>query len=71
MMINVSSHVLTLMQAAEFREFWGERAQLRRFKDGSIKEAVVWVESEGVASQRTICKRIVQYLLERYVFLRV
>ena len=52
-------------QATEFREFWGDKAQLRRFKDESIKEAVVWVESGGVASQRTVCKRIVQYLLER------
>ncbi|KAL8925120.1 MAG: hypothetical protein Q9208_003625 [Pyrenodesmia sp. 3 TL-2023] len=25
-----------------FREFWGERAELRRFKDGTILESVVW-----------------------------
>jgi hypothetical protein len=29
-------------KAAEFREFWGERSQLRRFQDGVVKEVVVW-----------------------------
>ncbi|KAF2466725.1 pre-rRNA processing protein-like protein Utp22 [Lindgomyces ingoldianus] len=28
--------------AASFRQFWGEKAELRRFKDGSILESVVW-----------------------------
>ena len=26
----------------EFRQFWGDRSQLRRFQDGSVKEVVVW-----------------------------
>ncbi|KAG8630462.1 hypothetical protein KVT40_002081 [Elsinoe batatas] len=29
-------------EAAEFRKFWGEKAELRRFKDGSIVESLVW-----------------------------
>ena len=28
--------------ANEFRSFWGDRAELRRFKDGRICESVVW-----------------------------
>ena len=28
--------------AARFRAFWGARAELRRFPDGTISEAVVW-----------------------------
>jgi hypothetical protein len=28
--------------ARAFREFWGDRSELRRFQDGSICEAVVW-----------------------------
>lgn len=28
-----------LQQAAKFREFWGEKAELRRFKDGTIAES--------------------------------
>ena len=27
---------------AAFRDFWGEKADLRRFKDGSITESVLW-----------------------------
>lgn len=38
-------------QAAEFREFWGEKAELRRFKDGSISEALVWSSSTSVTLQ--------------------
>ena len=26
----------------QFREFWGEKSELRRFKDGRILESVVW-----------------------------
>ncbi|GIY22975.1 nucleolar protein 6 [Caerostris extrusa] len=28
--------------AKEFRKFWGDRSELRRFQDGTIREAVVW-----------------------------
>jgi len=28
--------------AAKFREFWGERSELRRFQDGVVREVVVW-----------------------------
>lgn len=28
-----------LKQALEFRKFWGEKAELRRFKDGRIAES--------------------------------
>ncbi|MED6181320.1 hypothetical protein PIB30_018258 [Stylosanthes scabra] len=29
-------------EALEFRKFWGEKAELRRFKDGRIAESTVW-----------------------------
>ncbi|CAN0366032.1 unnamed protein product, partial [Laminaria digitata] len=35
--------------ARKFREFWGDKSELRRFKDGSIVEAVVW---KGKGAQR-------------------
>jgi U3 small nucleolar RNA-associated protein 22 len=38
-------------RAAEFRRFWGEKAELRRFKDGSISEALVWSQSAPVMLQ--------------------
>lgn len=39
--------------AAKFRSFWGSRATLRRFKDGTIQHCVVWEakESEPLLSQ--------------------
>jgi hypothetical protein len=40
--------------AAAFREFWGDRAELRRFKDGSILEAVVWEQPAGYGCTRNI-----------------
>ncbi|KAK7883771.1 U3 snoRNP protein [Exophiala xenobiotica] len=38
-------------EAAEFRKFWGEKAELRRFKDGSISEALVWTSGTSVTLQ--------------------
>ena len=48
-------------QAAAFRKFWGDKAELRRFKDGSILETVVWQTSTG----QTVFEQIVRYLLQR------
>ena len=41
--------IMHVCQVAEYQEFWGAKCQLRRFKDGSIVEAVVW-EAEESAS---------------------
>ncbi|RMZ85406.1 hypothetical protein DV737_g719, partial [Chaetothyriales sp. CBS 132003] len=35
----------------EFRAFWGDKAELRRFRDGSISESLVWSASEPVTLQ--------------------
>lgn len=32
--------------AEEFRNFWGKKSELRRFKDGAIVDAVVWGEQD-------------------------
>ncbi|KAH7325084.1 Nrap protein [Stachybotrys elegans] len=49
--------------AARFRQFWGEKAELRRFKDGSILECVEW--SSKQPSQ--ICEEIARYILGRHL----
>ena len=49
-----------------FRDLWGDKAELRRFKDGSIAESVVW----GIARPEEaalIPSQIVTYLLERHL----
>ncbi|KAH0543993.1 hypothetical protein FGG08_001760 [Glutinoglossum americanum] len=49
-------------EAAAFRKFWGEKAELRRFKDGSILESLVWSDKE---SKTPIFQQVVLYLLDR------
>ncbi|XP_065071800.1 nucleolar protein 6-like [Rhopilema esculentum] len=52
-------------KAKEFRTFWGAKSDLRRFKDGSINEAVLW-EASNKAEKRLVCKQIVEFLLQRF-----
>lgn len=49
--------------AASFRKFWGEKAELRRFKDGSILESLIW--SSGDSGQ-PVLEQITRYLLLRH-----
>lgn len=49
-------------EAADFRRFWGPKAELRRFRDGSILESLVWSAKEGPS----ILQQIISYLLERH-----
>ena len=51
-------------EAAVFRKFWGEKAELRRFKDGSILETLVWSgESRGLS----VLEQMVRYVLHRHL----
>lgn len=49
--------------AQEFRRLWGDRAELRRFKDGRIAESVVW-EVATSDERAHIPVSIVQHLLQ-------
>ncbi|KAF2277561.1 pre-rRNA processing protein Utp22 [Westerdykella ornata] len=51
-------------EAASFRQFWGEKAELRRFKDGSILESVVWsVKDTSVP----VMEQIIKFTLKKYI----
>ncbi|XP_039437827.1 nucleolar protein 6 [Culex pipiens pallens] len=51
----------------EFRNFWRGKAELRRFKDGSITESCVWGSSgDPIGTKRSICRKIVTYLLNAH-----
>ncbi|XP_028408170.1 nucleolar protein 6-like isoform X2 [Dendronephthya gigantea] len=52
-------------EAKEFREFWGEKSELRRFQDGTISEAVVW-DCENACDKRKICQNIIKYILHSH-----
>lgn len=65
------------LQAKEFRSYWGEKSQLRRFKDGEVCEAVVWADSKvPVSKKRCITRDIVHYVFlhklsitpEKYIY---
>ncbi|KAH9490986.1 Nucleolar protein 6 [Bulinus truncatus] len=55
-----------IIDAKEFRDFWGEKSEMRRFKDGTIHEAVLWTESSNQSDRRLVCKQIVQYVLNKH-----
>nr|XP_014349230.1 PREDICTED: nucleolar protein 6 [Latimeria chalumnae] len=50
-------------EAAEFRSFWGEKSELRRFQDGSICEAVVW-PAQNLYEKRLVPEQIIRHLLQ-------
>lgn len=55
------------IQAPEFRSFWGDKAEMRRFDDGSINEAVVWggAKKDGDGDRKSVCIQIIRHLLQR------
>ncbi|KAJ1671509.1 U3 snoRNP protein, partial [Coemansia sp. RSA 25] len=58
-------------EAARFRAYWGERAELRRFRDGAIRLATVWGAGDASPEQRAaVLPRMVAYLLRRHFAVR-
>nr|POF02233.1 u3 small nucleolar rna-associated protein 22 [Quercus suber] len=51
------------VEAASFRKFWGDRAELRRFKDGSILESLIWQPS---TSGQTVIEQLLRHVLGRH-----
>eukprot|EP00038_Savillea_parva_P031344 m.85330 g.85330 ORF g.85330 m.85330 type:complete len:1166 (-) comp9627_c0_seq2:2267-5764(-) len=49
--------------AEAFRSFWGPKAELRRFADGSIRETVAW---EARATAELVVEDIARYTLQRH-----
>jgi U3 small nucleolar RNA-associated protein 22 len=56
------------LEAASFRKFWGEKSELRRFKDGSILESVVWSVKDASVSAM---EQIALYILGKHVGAKV
>lgn len=50
-------------EAARFRSFWGDKAELRRFKDGSILECLEWRGNQPFQ----ICEEISRHVLKRHL----
>ncbi|XXG81413.1 hypothetical protein AAC387_Pa09g2055 [Persea americana] len=54
-------------EVAKFRKFWGEKAELRRFKDGTIAESTVWECKQW--ERHLIIRSITEYILSRHLLL--
>lgn len=54
--------VATAQDAPAFREFWGDKAELRQFKDGGIFESVVW-NCDDQMQKRNLPEKICKHLL--------
>ncbi|RUS78247.1 hypothetical protein EGW08_013986 [Elysia chlorotica] len=54
------------VESREFRAFWGDKSEMRRFKDGTIHEAVLWTDSTCQRDRRLVCRSIVQHVLQRH-----
>uniref|UniRef100_A0A670Z235 Nucleolar protein 6 n=1 Tax=Pseudonaja textilis TaxID=8673 RepID=A0A670Z235_PSETE len=50
----------------EFRQFWGERSELRRFQDGVICEAVLW-DAANLCQKRLIPEQIIRHILKLHL----
>ncbi|ESW28940.1 hypothetical protein PHAVU_002G030700 [Phaseolus vulgaris] len=66
-MVDIGPNAESKEEALEFQKFWGEKAELRRFKDGRIAESTVW-ESEQWA-RHLVLKRIAEHVLSRHLSL--
>ncbi|EFA83954.1 U3 snoRNP protein [Heterostelium album PN500] len=51
--------------AAKFRQVWGAKSQLRRFKDGSIHEAATWTPKDGL--RHLVVEDIAKYILGHHL----
>ncbi|EGG06976.1 uncharacterized protein MELLADRAFT_86177 [Melampsora larici-populina 98AG31] len=52
------------IEAAAFREFWGDKCDLRRFQDGTIEECVSWEVSDPLERLK-IVQQIIRWVLSK------
>ncbi|POS72651.1 hypothetical protein DHEL01_v208956 [Diaporthe helianthi] len=50
--------------AKNFRKFWGQKAELRRFKDGSILESLIWTQTAPLSLWEEITRYALKLHLE-------
>jgi len=53
--------------ARRFRAFWGDKSELRRFKDGGIQETLVWSEADGPEGPMSVPAAMAGFALRRHL----
>ncbi|CAJ2646395.1 unnamed protein product [Trifolium pratense] len=66
-MVDIGPNAESKEEALEFRKFWGEKAELRRFKDSRIAESTVWECKKW--ERHLILKKIAEHVLSRHLSL--
>uniref|UniRef100_A0A182JL85 Nucleolar protein 6 n=1 Tax=Anopheles atroparvus TaxID=41427 RepID=A0A182JL85_ANOAO len=66
-LVDKGPEAIDTVASEAFRQFWRGKAELRRFKDGSITESCVWGEStDTIGQKRLIVRSIVLFLLKAH-----
>uniref|UniRef100_A0A182K7F9 Nucleolar protein 6 n=1 Tax=Anopheles christyi TaxID=43041 RepID=A0A182K7F9_9DIPT len=66
-LVDKGPEAIDAVASEAFRAFWHGKAELRRFKDGSITESCVWGEaSHPIGQKRLIVRTIVLFLLQAH-----
>lgn len=50
-------------ECEDFRQFWGEKAELRRFEGDSVRETVIWKST----TPYELCEEIMRYILNMHL----
>ena len=50
--------------AADFKQFWGSKSEVRRMKDGAIVQAVIWSSCTGLAKRHHVIDCILSHILK-------
>uniref|UniRef100_A0A6P4ACI0 nucleolar protein 6 isoform X1 n=1 Tax=Ziziphus jujuba TaxID=326968 RepID=A0A6P4ACI0_ZIZJJ len=66
-LVDYGPHPENKEEALKYRKFWGDKAELRRFKDGKITESTVWKCEQW--EKHLILRRIAEYVLLRHLSL--
>lgn len=66
-MVDIGPNAESKEEALEFRKFWGEKSELRRFKDSRIAESTVWECQKW--ERHLILKNIAEHVLSRHLSL--
>ncbi|XP_050068286.1 nucleolar protein 6 [Anopheles maculipalpis] len=67
-LVDKGPEAIDTVASEAFRSFWQGKAELRRFKDGSITESCVWGEpTDPIGQKRLIVRSIVQFLLQAHL----